>query len=147
MAILISGGAISYVSPNYIMRLPIIVAGIIAYLCVKQNDEKLLLGVFVYMAMFYLVIERKNIMLSVVLPLILFGLNELKFTINQKWIHFVGGISFELYLSHIIPMNFARQNNVLLSLEIMICGTVVLCLLYHGINRFILTKKYGVKKR
>lgn len=129
------------------MRLPIIVAGIIAYLCVKQHDKKQLLAVFVYMAMFYLVIERKNIMLSVVLPLILFGLNELKFTINQKWVHFVGGISFELYLSHIIPMNFAGQYSILMSLGIMIFGTVVLCLLYHGINRFVLTKKYGLKKR
>lgn len=134
MAILISGGAVSYISPNYIMRLPIIVAGIVTYLCVNQNNKKQLLGVFVFMALFYLLIERKNIMLSVVLPLILFGLNELKFTINQKWIHFIGGISFELYLAHVIPMNFAGQYGIIGALAIMLVGTMVLASLFHVLN-------------
>ena len=119
------------------MRLPIIVAGIIAYLSVKKNDEKGLLGVFVFMAVFYLLIERKNIMLSVALPLILFGLNELKFTINQKWIRFIGGISFELYLSHVIPMNFAGRYGIVGALAIMVGGTVVLASLFHVLNKSI----------
>lgn len=134
MVILISGGATSYISPNYIMRFPIIFAGIAAYLCVKQNDRKQLLGVFVFMALFYLVIERKNIMLSVVLPLILYGLNEIKFTINYKWIHYIGGISFELYLAHVIPMNFVGHYHMIVALAVMLGGTVVLASLFHALN-------------
>ena len=51
-------------------------------------------------------------MLSVPLPLILFTLNELKFKINIKWLCFIGSISFELYLAHVIPMNFIQNYNI-----------------------------------
>lgn len=117
------------------MRLPIIVAGILAFLYVKNNDKKGLLGIFVYMAMFYLFIERKNIMLSVALPLILMGLNELKFTVKQGWIKYIGATSFELYLAHVIPMNFAGRYDILVGLAIMSGGTVVLAFLYHVLNK------------
>lgn len=135
LAIFISGGVTKWISPNYIMRLPIIVAGILAFLYVKNNDKKGLLGIFVYMAMFYLFIERKNIMLSVALPLILMGLNELKFTVKQGWIKYIGATSFELYLAHVIPMNFAGRYDILVGLAIMSGGTVVLAFLYHVLNK------------
>ena len=132
--ILISRGATSFISPNYSMRFPIIVAGIISYLCVKENNKEKLLGVFVLMSMFYLIIERKNIMLSVALPLLLFALNDLKIKIDRKWLNFIGAISFELYLAHIVPMNFLHNYPIMTALCIMIVGTIVLASLFHGLN-------------
>ena len=133
-SILASGGASSFISPNYIMRLPIIVAGILAYLCIMENNKRKLLQIFVFMAIFYLFVERKNIMLSVPLPLILFTLNELKFKINIKWLCFIGSISFELYLAHVIPMNFIQNYNIAISALIMLICTAVIASLLHGFN-------------
>lgn len=132
--ILISRGATSFISPNYSMRFPIIVAGIISYLCVKENNKEKLLGVFVLMSLFYFIIERKNIMLSVALPLLLFALNDLKIKIDRKWLNFIGAISFELYLAHIVPMNFLHNYPIMTALCIMIVGTIVLASLFHGLN-------------
>lgn len=133
-SILASGGASSFISPNYIMRLPIIVAGILAYLCIIENNKRKLLQIFVFMSIFYLFVERKNIMLSVPLPLILFTLNELKLKINIKWLCFIGSISFELYLAHVIPMNFIQDYNVAISALILFICTAVIASLLHGFN-------------
>lgn len=137
LCIIVSGGAISLISPNYIMRLPVIAAGILAYLYVQKNDKQKLLRIYVLMAVFCFLIERKNIMLSVPLPLILFALNEMKFQMDRQWLNIIGGISFELYLAHVIPMNFIHQCNIFVAVEIMLVGTILLTFLFHGINLFV----------
>lgn len=133
-SILVSGGAISLISPNYVMRLPIIVVGILTYLYVQKNDKRKLLRIYVLMAVFYLLIERKNIMLSVPLPLILFALNEMKFQMDSRWLNYIGGISFELYLAHVIPMNFIHHYNIAMAAGMMLVGTLLLTFLFHSLN-------------
>lgn len=99
-----------------------------------ENNKRKLLQIFVFIAIFYLFVERKNIMLSVPLPLILFTLNELKFKMNIKWFCFIGSISFELYLAHVIPMNFIQNYNIAISALIMLICTAVIASLLYGLN-------------
>lgn len=136
-SIFVSGGATSFISPNYIMRLPIIVAGIMAFLYIQKGDKQKLLHVFVMMAVFYLLIERKNILLSVPLPLVLMALNEIKFSLDCRLLNFIGGMSFELYLSHVIPMNFVGDYNIIVAAIVMVISTVILAGVFHVVNHVV----------
>ena len=46
----------------------------------------------------------------------------------------IGAISFELYLAHIVPMNFLHNYQIMTALCIMIVGTIVLASLFHCLN-------------
>lgn len=75
--------------------------------------------------------------MSVVVPLVLKGLNDIKLNLNMKWLSFLGTISFELYLAHVIPMNFISDKSIISAALLMIGGTIILALLYKGVNHII----------
>lgn len=73
-------------------------------------------------------------MLSVVVPIILKGMNDVELKLNNKFLDYIGTISFELYLAHIIPMNFLYGENFFVAILIMLIGTASLVCLYKFIN-------------
>ena len=126
-----------YISPLYMFRFPIIVMGILTYLYLKKKDNIQLFGIYVLFASFSFFIERNVLMLSVVVPIVLKGLNDMNLQINSRFLSYVGAMSFELYLAHIIPMNFLYGKNIIIAAFIMVSGTVVLAYFYKTINSLI----------
>lgn len=73
-------------------------------------------------------------MLSVPLPLVLMILNEVKLSLDCRLLNFVGGMSFELYLSHVIPMNFVGDYNIIVAAIEMVISTAILAGVFHIVN-------------
>lgn len=132
VSVLISLLLCRHISPNYIFRLPIIVVGILTYLYEKEYIR--LVGVYVFCALFLFFINREGLMLSVVVPIILKGMNDIELKLSNKFLDYIGAISFELYLAHIIPMNFLYGENFFVAILIMLIGTASLVCLYKFIN-------------
>lgn len=126
-----------YISPNYITRFPIIVIGILTYIYLRKGEENKMNAVYVFTALFLFIVDKTGLALSVVVPLVLKGLNDIKLNLNMKWLSFLGTISFELYLAHVIPMNFISDKSIISAALLMISGTVILALLYKGVNHII----------
>lgn len=89
------------------------------------------------MLVFAFIIVRPNLILSLIVPIVLKCLNDMNFELNNKFLNLCGGISFELYLSHVIPMNFCNDKDILYSLAIMFFGTLVLSFVFVKINSFV----------
>lgn len=89
------------------------------------------------MLVFSFIIVRPNLILSLIVPILLKCLNDMNFKLNNRFVNFCGGISFELYLSHVIPMNFCTDKNILYSLAIMFFGTLLLSFVFVKINSLV----------
>lgn len=95
------------VFPIFAYRFPIFILGIVAFLALQRDDEKYLLAVFVFCAAFAIVAKlSESLMLSLLVPLVLWGLGEidLKFPF-EKPICFVGKHSLEIYLAQSLALN------------------------------------------
>lgn len=126
-----------YISPNYVVRFPIIVCGVLTYLYLKKGDYKKLCHVYFLMIIFAFIMVRTNVILSLIVPIVLKCLNDMDFKSDNRLLDFCGTISFELYLSHVIPMNFCSDKNILHSFAIMFFGTLILCFVFVKVNSLV----------
>lgn len=137
ISILIAEFLKNLISLNYITRFPIIISGILTYLYLKNKDYRNLFGTYIFFAILSFLFIRVNLIFSLIIPLILKCINDLNIKLNNKFLNFCGTISFELYLSHIIPMNFCADKNIIVALMIMIFGTLLLTFVFMKISSYI----------
>lgn len=137
ISILIAEFLKNLISLNYITRFPIIISGILTYLYLKNKDYRNLFGTYIFFAILSFLFIRVNLIFSLIIPLILKCINDLNIKLNNKFLNFCGSISFELYLSHIILMNFYADKNIILALMIMIFGTLLLTFVFMKISSYI----------
>lgn len=126
----------NFISLNYITRFPIIISGIFLFI-LKNKDYRNLYGTYIFFVILSFLFIRVNLIFSLIIPLILKCIDELNIKLNNKFLNFCGSISFELYLSHIIPMNFCADKNIIVALMIMIFGTLLLTFVFMKISSYI----------
>lgn len=87
----------------YISRLPIIFTGIITYFYIKDRKYTELFLIYALFASMTFFMERNNLRLSCVVPLILYAINMYNFKFNPSFFKYISGIgklSLEFYLAH-----------------------------------------------
>lgn len=130
-----------YISGLYITRLPIIIIGILTYINIKNNDEKLLILLYVSAALFSFCTERSVVKYSLIIPLILKGINLIQYIPSPnrfiQYINWIGVHSFELYLAQSICMALCVKQNCYVIFIIMTIGVWVISIPFIFINNYI----------
>lgn len=127
-----------YIHGLYISRVPIIIVGIFTYFYLKDKAYAplfLLYGLFASLNFF---IDRDNLRLSCVVPLILYAVSMVGVTRKgfvSSGLNKVGELSFEVFLAHVYAGNFAPPRQILASWGIMAALTAVFTIGLHWVNK------------
>lgn len=129
----------------YLSRLPIIFTGIITYFYLKDKKYTELFLIYALFASMTFFMERNNLRLTCVVPLILYAISIYNFKFNPiifKYISGVGKLSLEFYLTHcsVLALNF---NNILYTWISTIILTACISYILHIINKEV--SKYFLK--
>lgn len=118
-----------YISGLYITRLPIIIIGILTYINIKNNDDKLLTILYVCAALLSFCIGRDVVKYSLLIPLLLKGISLTHYIPNTKdtfrLINWIGIHSFEIYLAQSICMAACVKQNIYFTIFAMTIGILI----------------------
>lgn len=126
-----------YVSTNYLNRFPIILIGILTYINEQDYRAKRTQYIYVISAIFFFFIEEHGSRVSLLVPIILYGINDLSLNYDHKIvsaIKFIGKYSFELYLGQSICLSLCQDMNLIEVFVVMIIGTIVCASIFHFVN-------------
>lgn len=126
----------------YVSRIPIIFVGIFTYFYLKDKRYDELFFLYAIFAMMTYIIDRDNLRLSCVVPIILYALSFKNFTIVKGrniiyGISLVGKTSFECFLAHSYALTFCPHNNVLYTILITLGLTLIITYILHKVNTFV----------
>lgn len=121
----------------YISRLPIIFTGIITYFYVKDKKYTELFLIYALFASMTFFMERNNLRLTCVVPLILYAISMYNFKFNPlvfKYISGIGKLSLEFYLAHCSSF-IIHFDNILYKWISIIVSTICIAFILHYINK------------
>lgn len=129
----------------YVCRLPIIFTGIITYFYIKDKRYAELFLIYALFASMTFFIERNNLRLTCVVPLILYAISMYDFKFNPytfKYISGIGKLSLEFYLAHCSAF-ILHFDNILYTWISTLILTICISYILHIINNKV--SKYLVK--
>lgn len=122
----------------YLSRLPIIMVGIFTYFYLmdeRYGDVFLMYAIFAMMTYF---IERDNLRLSCVVPIILYAVSFKPWQMDGRlcsMVCWVGRLSFEFFLAHCLVLSLCPQDNVPLTWLMVTCLTVAVAYALNVANK------------
>lgn len=128
-----------YIHGLYISRIPIICVGIFTFFFLKYKKYDGLFLLYALFASLTFFIDRDNLKLSCLIPLILYAISMYTPLLNGwfvKAISKVGELSFEVFLAHIyVGLYCPPKSSVLRTWLIVVVGTILLAIILHFVNK------------
>lgn len=127
------------------VRFPIILLGIIAYMHVKRDEVRQLLGMCVLAAFMGLLSGNEEMRLSLLVPPLLVTFSLFRFSLPfHRFVSLVGRHSFEVYLAHIFAVAFFIPTKQVTSIPLLLLITIGTTMLLTFVYSFIQTSFYKI---
>ena len=127
-----------YIHGLYISRIPIICVGIFTFFLLKDKKYDGLFLLYALFASLTYFIDRDNLRLSCLVPLILYAISMYTPRINElffKGMSKVGEMTYEIFLAHCYVGLYCPKKAILKTWLIVVVGTILLTVILHFVNK------------